>query len=121
MVVEGEGPPLFGRNWLEVFKLDWSSIKALHSVSSLENLLRRFKDLFQGGLGTMKDIAATLTLKEGSCPKFCRARPVPYALREAIDLERLQHMGVIEKISHSDWATPVPKPDGSVRLCGDLH
>ena len=43
---------------------------------------------------------------------------MPYALRDAIerDLERLESLGVIEKVSYSDWAAPImpiPKPDGS--------
>ena len=32
-------------------------------------------------------------------------------------------MGAIEKVRYSDWATPavpVPKPDGTVRVCGDF-
>ena len=38
------------------------------------------------------------------------------------DLERLEKLGVLEKISHSDWAAPVvpvSKADGSIRICGD--
>ena len=50
-----------------------------------------------------------------------KACSVPYALREAIEreLNRLETLGVIEKVSHSDWATlivPVPKADG---ICGN--
>ena len=49
---------------------------------------------------------------------------MPYALKEAIDkdLNRLEGLGIIEKVNISEWATPlvpVVKPDGSVRLCGD--
>ena len=73
----------------------------------------------------MKGMEAKLSLKENVVPKFCRARPVPYAIKEAIakDLDRMKKLGVIEEVSYSDWATPVvpvPKPDGSVRICGDF-
>ena len=38
------------------------------------------------------------------------------------ELDRLERIGVLEKIPSSDWAAPivaVPKKDGTVRLCGD--
>ena len=60
-------------------------------------------------------------LAVNAVPKFYRACSVPYAVKEAIekDLERLEKIGVIERVDHSEWATPVvpvvPKPDGSVR------
>ena len=46
---------------------------------------------------------------------------VPYALKEAIEKD-LERLGVVEPIRHSEWAAPivpVPKADGSVRICGD--
>ena len=39
------------------------------------------------------------------------------------ELDRLENDGVIERVSHSDWATPivvVHKPTGKVRICGDF-
>ena len=49
---------------------------------------------------------------------------VPFALKEGIEweLDQLEGIGVLKKVSYSDWAAPivpVPKKDGSVRICGD--
>ena len=49
---------------------------------------------------------------------------MPYALKGPIEeeLERLEREGIIEPVKYSDWASPVvpvPKPDGSIRLCDD--
>ena len=56
---------------------------------------------------------------------FQRARPVPYALRSAVEeeLKRMENEGVLKSVEVSDWATPivcVPKTDRSVRICGDI-
>ena len=66
---------------------------------------------------------AKLTLKDNAQPKFCKARQVPYAIKPKVEqeLERLEKESIIEKVDHSDWATPVvavPKGDNSVRICG---
>ena len=40
-----------------------------------------------------------------------------------MDIQRLVHSGVLQKVEHSDWATPivvVPKPSKAVRICGDF-
>jgi len=72
----------------------------------------------------MNSVQARLQVKPEEQPKFFRPRPVPFALKEAIELEldRLTKAGIIEKVDHSDWAAPVvpvPKGDGQLRLCGD--
>ena len=56
--------------------------------------------------------------------QFSEGHTPPYTCKEAIEkeLDKLHQQGVIEPVTHSDWATPVcvaPKPDGSIRLCGD--
>ena len=48
-------------------------------------------------------------------------RPELGTLQEQ-DLDRLEKMGVLEKVKYSDWAAPivpVPKSDGGIRICGD--
>lgn len=57
-------------------------------------------------------------------PKFLKARPVPFAIKSAIDreLDELESRGIIERASSSDWAAPivsVPKKDGRFRICED--
>jgi len=80
--------------------------------------------MFDGSLGTIKGVTANLKLKENATPQFFKPRPVPFALKEKIaeELKRLERLGVLKKVEFSDWPTPivpVPKPDGSVRICGD--
>ena len=50
---------------------------------------------------------------------YHRPRPVPFAMKLAIEeeLSRLERVGVLERVNHSDWATPivsVPKKNGCV-------
>ena len=63
-------------------------------------------------------------LKPDTQPRFHRPRPVPFAIKGAIEeeLDRFEAEGIIEKVNHSDWAAlivAVPKKDGKFRLCGD--
>ena len=127
-VVKKDSPSLFGRAWLKHIKLDWNSIKFLQTGKSTEDnvqeLLQKYNQIFTAESGKVKGMKASLTLKENAQPKFCKARPVPYALKERVEkeLDRLESEGIIQKVDHSDWATPivaVPKGDNSVRICGD--
>ena len=47
---------------------------------------------FKEGLGVMNTFEAQLQVKKGAKPRFCKARPIPFALKEAIDreLDRLE-------------------------------
>ena len=52
------------------------------------------------------------------------SRTVPFALRQKVEdkLERLERQGIVEPVQFSEWAAaivPVPKRDGSIRICGD--
>ncbi|CAI5689533.1 unnamed protein product [Oreochromis niloticus] len=129
-VVKVDAPPLFGREWLRVIKLNWKDLKMVHAREQsgndyLEAVLKKHSAVFSKELGTMKGIKARLTLRPDSVLKFCPPRNVPYALRPRVEAELkcLTELGVITPVEHSDWATPVVpvnKKDGSVRLCGDF-
>ena len=127
-VVRGKGPPLLGRDWLTHLRLDWARVRILSASTSaliVEELKRTYAEVFQGGLGTMKHVRAHLSLREGATPRFVRPRPVPFAIRETVsrELDRLEAAGILEKVECSDWAAPivpVPKKDGTIRVCGDF-
>lgn len=126
VIVQGSGPALLGRDWLAHVTLDWPRI-VYHAVESwkLEELLWRYEEVFREELGTAKTPAVNLAVKEGTQPKFFRARPVPFAIRDAVAhvINRLEDPGVLEKVEFSRWATPivpVPKHDGMFGLCGDF-
>ena len=87
-------------------------------------LLSQYTDVFSQGIGTMKDTVVSIKLKENVVPRFCKARPVPYALKDRIEseLNRLIESGIYQPVSYSKWAAPivpVMKDDGTVRICGD--
>ncbi|KAL5506647.1 hypothetical protein EMCRGX_G008350 [Ephydatia muelleri] len=124
-----------GREWIRRIEIDWKTLcrdsrLAIHQVPSqvlgspVESLIQRYSDLFRNDLGKMRHFKATLKLLPDVQPKFHRPRPVPFALKEAVEreLDRLEEAGVIEKVTHCEWAAPVvvvPKKNGTVRLCGD--
>ena len=126
-VVEGSGPSLLGRDWLCHLTLDWKTIGLANldmSRTQVEALQKKYKDVFAPGLGTLKNFKAHITVKQGARPVFHRPRAVPFALKEAIEVElaRLEAEGVIEKVNQSEWAAhivAVPKSDGRIRICGD--
>ena len=127
IVVAGDGPSLFGRNWLQVIQLDWASLKVnrVEAISgALDKLLEEYQDIFESEVGTLEGYTAHREVQGNATPRFHKPRSLPYALREAIEkeLDRLEVNGVLERVNTSRWAVPivpVPKPDGTVRLCGD--
>ena len=127
-VVKNDSPSLFDTAWLKYIKLDWNSIKFLQigksTEENLQDMPKKNNLVFTAESGKNKGMKATLTLKENAQPKFSKVRPVPYVLKERDEkeLERLESEGIIQKVDHSDWATPivaVPKGDNIIRICGD--
>jgi hypothetical protein len=125
IVVQGDGPSLLGKNWLQKLKLDWGYIMNITIQKEVDELIRKYGNSFTDELGTIQGVSAKIHLKPDAQAKFCRARSVAFTLRKGVEkeLERLEKLGVIEQIQQSEWATPivpVAKPNGDVRICGDF-
>ena len=70
----------------------------------------------------ISDFEAKLQIADNATPKFCKSRPIPFAIKDAVkqELDRLEKDGILIKVDHSEWASPivvVPKKDGKFRLC----
>ena len=125
-ITEGEKPNLSGRDWLSNLQLNWNELFSMKEKQNenLEHLLDEFKEIFLNELGTMNNEKAKIYLKPNSMPKFLKARPVPYVLKQRIEieLETMVKSGVLEPVDMSYRATPIVpviKDDGSIRICGD--
>ena len=99
-----------------------ASSTAASTQRRLNELLERHSVVFGEDRGRFK---GRLHLVDGAKPRFFKARPLPYSLRDkvATELDRLENDGILTKVDWSDRATPVvsfAKKDGSVRLCGDF-
>ena len=130
LIVPGNGPALLGRNWLHHITLDWKDRKdwkALNSIAAepaTQTVIERHPDVFKEGLGFIQGVTAKLHVDPDATPRFCRARPVPYAVHGRIEQEltRLEESKIIERVEFADWAAPIVpviKPDNSVRICRD--
>ena len=133
IVVEGNLPALFGRDWLSRIKLDWKNrfrvkeevIKDTFSVPKSETFPAEFNHLLFSSQGSgIKGFIGSLKLKEGAKPVFMKNRPVSYFLVEKVEKEydRLVQSDILYPVSSSKWTGPVvhvPKSDGSITVCGD--
>ena len=82
---------------------------------SYQTLLDQYSEVFSDELGLLKSTQAHL--KVHSKPKFCNPHQVPFSLKEPLEKElaRLECLGILQKVMHSEWAAPVvvvPKGDG---------
>ena len=104
-MIAGDGPTPLGKNWLTKIRPNWN--KLVHKLEvedcALDVILRRHPGVFKEGLRLVKGYSANIP------PRFYKARPVAYALREKVDaeLDRLQHQGVIEPVEFSQCAAPI--------------
>jgi len=75
----------------------------------LHATIQSHPNVFKPDLGTIKGIITKLEMKVEAQPKFSKARPVPYALQEAVEAEynRLESKSIVEKVEFSECETPL--------------
>ncbi|XP_055613887.1 uncharacterized protein K02A2.6-like [Uranotaenia lowii] len=133
-VVDSNKHPLLGREWLRVLAIDWNtmlrvpdtvkSVSVSDSASQLEQIFRKYATVFEDSIGKISSVQAKLHLQPNAHPVFLRARKIPFNMQKTVDAElnRLVAEGVLSKVEHSNWATPivpVKKSENRVRVCGD--
>ena len=64
-MTKGNHPCLLGRDWLRVIKVDWKSIAWVdeEGESKIEKILDEFQEVFDGGMGTIKNFKAKLVVQ----------------------------------------------------------
>ncbi|KAG6463039.1 hypothetical protein O3G_MSEX013623 [Manduca sexta] len=124
-VVREGGPPLLGRNFISMFKLQFISCMYINETENLlQKLQSQFPDLFSNKLGSFNKYKIKLHLKPDSNPVFFKARPIAFALKDKIneEIDRLVQLGILKPVEHSEYASPIVpvlKRNGTVRLCVD--
>ena len=96
-ILDGNGPSLLGRNWLNILMLDWNHIFGVNKLenskratvqSNLVNgILNKYGEDFENKTGTLKDTLVHNTMNKDAIPRFHKARQIPYALKDRVDKE----------------------------------
>ncbi|XP_065225166.1 uncharacterized protein K02A2.6-like [Planococcus citri] len=132
-VVHGDYDSVIGRDWIFPMQLDIRQLNAeiapIHKIdidlnAEIDKLVSEFADIFGDSPGRLPGEPVSFKLCADANPIFCRARSVPYALRDAVneEIDRLVREKIYTPTETSEWATPivpVVKSNGSVRLTGD--
>lgn len=132
-VAKNKKHALLGRSWIRALRICFNKyyddvntlLEACEkSEITVDNLIKRYGCVFEKSMGKIKGLSATLQLKRNVQPVYLKARSVPFAIRDAVkeEIENLVKEGVLVKVNHSSWATPVVpvmKLNNKVRLCGD--
>ncbi|CAB4038901.1 Hypothetical predicted protein, partial [Paramuricea clavata] len=87
------------------------------------NISEEYADCF-GEIGTLKS-TYHMSLKDDVRPVVVPPRKLPFALKDRLmkELDRMESMGIIEKVKKStDWVNALvleEKPNGKLRVCLD--
>ena len=108
LVVKRSGCSFLGRDWLNQLRFNWHKIFSVSSTK-LEGMLEKHRAVFGDDLGEYKGPPTRIVVDPKEPPHFCKARSIPYALRDREDdqLKQLEADGIIQSVTHSEWAAPI--------------
>ncbi|XP_037521344.1 uncharacterized protein K02A2.6-like [Rhipicephalus sanguineus] len=124
VVVDCDGPLLCDRSTIQAFRNAGmalleeyapDNVNVVRCDAASAKLVAVFPENFEESFGCCK----------AAVPRFCKARPVPFALRDKVsaEIDRQVQEGVLSPVRVSEWATPivpVVKRNGEIKLCGDF-
>ena len=128
--VDSKFPTLLGREWIRViFEKDWLDKMVLSVVNHVRDCTSFIESLksssvFDPGVEEVVGYEDSLDLKSDARPKFCKARQVPFAIKDSLGeaIDKLVEQRLWKPVEHSEYASPVVpiiKDNGSIRICGD--
>ena len=77
LVVDYDGPSLFGKDWLTKLKLDWCQLNQVRATDGLQRVLNSHKNVFDDELGKVKDVQAKYTSLRKQCLCFAELGQCP--------------------------------------------
>jgi len=88
----------------------------------LLSLLLEYESLFDGTLGDWNRPPVSIELMEGAKPYHGRPNPIPQIHKATLmkEINKLVDIGVMKRQSSSQWASPTPKKDVTVRTITDF-
>lgn len=126
--------PLLGRTWMNVLWPKWKNHFGMNcnmvndgKINVNDFILKmksKYPNLFESNGEPIEKFEIDINLLESAKPMFQKAYSVPYAIENEVksEIDRLVEVGVLEKIEHSQWGSPlvvVRRGDGRLRLCFD--
>ncbi|KAK8775598.1 hypothetical protein V5799_031058 [Amblyomma americanum] len=114
VVVDRNGPLLCGQNTIQAFRRAGmplleecasQNVHVIHGNATTAKPLMEFPEVFEPSLGCCKGPPVKLHKKDAPLPRFLKARPVPYALREKVsaEIDRQVKEGVLSPVRVSEW------------------
>ncbi|XP_049308593.1 uncharacterized protein K02A2.6-like [Bactrocera dorsalis] len=119
------GLDLFKEFGFEITQID-NVVDKGEYIKQIEDLCNKYETVFDNtNAGVIKHFKASIRMQTTAIPKFYKSRQIPFAqiLKFREEADRLINTGIWKPVKFGNWASPiilVPKPDGSVRICGDF-